>query len=404
MHIQPSLIPGQASSRIFESGITACWSTDADVPALVDIIRSRLTELEASCCLLFYSPSHIDHEVLNEAMNATLPDNTPVVGCSSSGEVTPDGLHEGGVVALLLPRQYFTVSTIVLEDINHPAMDDTVGQVQVFLSEFGSMLQQKGIAQADDFTQVFAVSLIDGLCYSEESVTAALHRGLGDIPLVGGSAGDNLQFERTTQLSGDRNYTRSAVLTLIHSQLPFKVFSNNTFAPTEHKLVVTESNPEYRNVSEFNAMPAAVAYASAIGLDVDALTPSCFANHPLVVRVGGEYYCRSIQKCEEDQSLTFFCAIDNGIVLTVAKSTDIAKSLEDTLACLRESLGDIEMILGFDCVLRRLDATGQGTAPEVSSLYVDANIIGFGTYGEQYYSMHINQTLTGIAFGKPTEQ
>jgi hypothetical protein len=29
--------------------------------------------------------------------------------------------------------------------------------------------------------------------------------------------------------------------------------------------------------------------------------------------------------------------------------------------------------------------------------------VGFGTYGEQYRSMHLNQTFTGIAFG-PTRQ
>ena len=35
----------------------------------------------------------------------------------------------------------------------------------------------------------------------------------------------------------------------------------------------------------------------------------------------------------------------------------------------------------------------------MSELYRDNNVIGFGTYGEQYRSMHLNQTLTGIAFG-----
>ena len=111
------------------------------------------------------------------------------------------------------------------------------------------------------------------------------------------------------------------------------------------------------------------------------------------------YYCRSIQKSEDDYSLTFFCAIDNGIVLTIAKPTGMVKSTEKILATLAQELGNINMILGFDCILRRLDATNRGTLDNISRVYSDANVIGFGTYGEQFESMHINQTFTGIAFG-----
>jgi hypothetical protein len=37
----------------------------------------------------------------------------------------------------------------------------------------------------------------------------------------------------------------------------------------------------------------------------------------------------------------------------------------------------------------------------MSELYRENNVVGFGTYGEQYRSMHLNQTFTGIAFGRP---
>ena len=37
---------------------------------------------------------------------------------------------------------------------------------------------------------------------------------------------------------------------------------------------------------------------------------------------------------------------------------------------------------------------------EMSELYRSNNVIGFQTYGEQYRSMHVNQTLTGVAIGK----
>ena len=140
-----------------------------------------------------------------------------------------------------------------------------------------------------------------------------------------------------------------------------------------------------------------------IGLDPNSLNPASFASHPVVVKVGGEYYCRSIQKCEDDHSLTFFCAIDNGIVLTVAKPTGMVKSTEKILASIGQDLGEINMILGFDCILRRLDASNRDTLNNISRVYADANVVGFGTYGEQFNSMHINQTFTGVAFGSKPE-
>lgn len=55
--------------------------------------------------------------------------------------------------------------------------------------------------------------------------------------------------------------------------------------------------------------------------------PEIFANHPLVVRVGGTNFVRSIQKANEDGSLTFYCAIDEGIVLARAQGCDLSENL-----------------------------------------------------------------------------
>jgi hypothetical protein len=63
-------------------------------------------------------------------------------------------------------------------------------------------------------------------------------------------------------------------------------------------------------------------------------------------------------------------------------------------------LGRIAVILRFDCVLRRLDALNRQVFRDISELYKANNVIGFNTYGEQYRSMHLNQTFTGIAFGQ----
>jgi len=248
--------------------------------------------------------------------------------------------------------------------------------------------------------QVFAVCFIDGMSYAEEAVTSAIHWGLDDIPLIGGSAGDDMKFETTTLISNGVVASDCAIVALIATEVPFHVFKTENFVPTGEKLVVTASDPDRRIVREFNAGGAAEEFAAAIGIEPGALTPISFASHPVVVRVGGEYYCRSIQKVNPDGSLTFFCAIDDGIVLTIAQPKGMVESTRTALRQVGERLGGIDMILGFDCVLRRLDAQNRQVIREMSELYRVNNVIGFGTYGEQYRSMHLNQTFTGIAFGQ----
>jgi hypothetical protein len=38
----------------------------------------------------------------------------------------------------------------------------------------------------------------------------------------------------------------------------------------------------------------------------------------------------------------------------------------------------------------------------MDELYRQYSVAGFHTYGEQFNAMHLNQTLTGIAFGQRT--
>ena len=101
-----------------------------------------------------------------------------------------------------------------------------------------------------------------------------------------------------------------------------------------------------------------------------------------------------------DGSLTFFCAIAEGLVLTVARPHDIVRSTAETLSEIERSLGGIELVLGFECVLRRLDSENRQIVHLIEELYRHYSVVGFHTYGEQYNAMHLNQTLTGIAFGK----
>jgi hypothetical protein len=346
--------------------------------------------------IVFFSIDH-DPEILLDALKQHFHD-TPVSGCSTAGEVGPLGMMQGGIVLIAFPEAGFRVLSEIIPEIDSAGVEKA--------SEIARRLriQLIGGASRSSKDHVFALVLADGLSNREEALTAALHWSLDDIELIGGSAGDGLAFQHTALIHRGRLIRRGAILFVIETASPFRVFKTQNFEPTPIKLVVTAADSENRIVYELNAEPAAREYAAAIGLLPDDLGPFSFASYPLVVKVGGDYYCRSIRNMNPDGSLSFFCAIDEGLVFTVARPRDMLRSTQETFEEIEGSLGGTDFVLGFDCILRRLDAESRQVRHKVEGLYQRYGVAGFHTYGEQFNAMHLNQTLTGIAFATSIEK
>ena len=119
-----------------------------------------------------------------------------------------------------------------------------------------------------------------------------------------------------------------------------------------------------------------------------------------MLRFGGEYYVRSIQKVNPDGSLTFFCAIDEGLVLRVAKGKNIVENLQQAFDDVRVYIPKIKLTIGFDCILRLLEVKNKKLQNEMNRIFVENYVIGFNTYGEQFGAVHVNQTFTGIVLGE----
>ncbi len=118
-----------------------------------------------------------------------------------------------------------------------------------------------------------------------------------------------------------------------------------------------------------------------------------------MLRIGGEYFVRSIQKVNDDGSLTFFCAIDSGLVLTVAQPRNLLENLQANLSRVTEEIKEPAFIFGCDCILRRLEMSQRDELDQAKEILAPYPFIGFSTYGEQYGGIHVNHTLTGLAVG-----
>jgi len=233
----------------------------------------------------------------------------------------------------------------------------------------------------------------------EERVAHALQYALGKITLFGGSAGDDQKFAKTYVYSNGCFHTDSAALVLVNTALPFKIFKTHHFVSTDERFVVTEADPAKRIVKEINGLPAATEYARLVGVAINEFNSKDFAFPSVVVKIGGTDYVRSIQKANADGSLTFYCAIETGLVLRVAHGVNLVDNLEQTFDAIRTEIGSTQLVLGCDCILRNLEVSKNGLKDHVMEIFQRNNTIGFSSYGEQFRGIHNNQTFTGCAFG-----
>ncbi len=371
-------------------GIVTAWTEAADAEDAVAEIAAAIGK--PAQLVVFFSPDY-PVEALNRALSERFP-HADIAGCTMSGGISPAGGLERGLVVIAFPARGFRIVSALLDVIDDLDVERTASAVRALRRT----LAPEGPEQPSGHR--FALSLIDGLANAEETVVSAIAWALDGIPLVGGSAGDDLTFRDTVLLHGGAIHRNAAILLLVESDFPVQIFKSDNFEPTTTKFVVTASDDGRRIVHELNAEPAAREYAMAVGLDPERLSPMSFAAYPLAVKIGGEYFCRSIRHMNPDGSLSFFCAIDEGVVLTLAQPRDIVATTRAELARLDAALGGIDLVLGFECVLRRLDAESRQVRQGIDDLYRRYNVVGFDTYGEQYRAMHLNQTFTGIAIGR----
>ena len=98
----------------------------------------------------------------------------------------------------------------------------------------------------------------------------------------------------------------------------------------------------------------------------------------------------------DDLSLTFYCAVDTGIVLSAVEMGSITDTLADKLSTLEQRLDKAECVLACDCFLRRLEIEQRQQLEPMGQLQRQYNIFGFNTYGEHINGTHLNQTFTGV--------
>ncbi|RNF34391.1 FIST N-terminal domain-containing protein [Paracoccus methylarcula] len=360
---------------------------DRDAADLADRLLAGLRAADPGLVLVFGAAGE-GLAKLGGDLQAALPPECVICGCSSAGEIGPCGYSSGSVVAIGFPRSSFRAEAIMLRNLATLPVSDWMAMLRRMHRNFGP----------DAARSQFGLLLVDGVAGQEDALVSTIEAALPAVPVLGGSAGDALDFRQTTLLVDGEVTSNAAVFLLVETDLAVSEVTFAHFSPTETRAVVTAAIPDKRRIVELNAEPAAEEYARIIGLAMQDLTPTEFARHPLLLRMGRRHHVRAISELTEDGGLSLMSSIDTGTVLTLGRSDDMTQGFAEALEALpRPPL----MVLGFDCILRRLALERAGLMDTMSEMFTRYRVAGFNTYGEQHSGMHVNQTFVGVAFMPP---
>ncbi|MEM8729777.1 MAG: FIST N-terminal domain-containing protein [Pseudomonadota bacterium] len=349
-------------------------------------------DLHATCFVLAFIPAHFCAHRAAAALQGAAR-GTPVFGCTTAGQISGRGYETHALVLLAFSKENFRCASVLLEPLRPFNATEIAAQARQFSKRFRPTAGWNRLG----------LILSDGLCKQEDFLVSTLEAILHDLPIFGGSAGDGLRFDATFVLHNGQAHSNAAVLLLLETRLSFQGLGFDHFLSKDDPMVITKADQDERLVYEINGTPAAIEYARLVGCSVEALSPQVFAENPLLLEHNQRHYVRAISDTTDDQALAFLAAIEEGLVMTLGRGREILATLAAGLDLSAKSAGPPDFILGFDCVLRKLEIEQKRLDTAVSRILRQNRVFGFSTYGEQQSGVHMNQTFVGVAFFEPAQ-
>jgi len=264
------------------------------------------------------------------------------------------------------------------------------------------------------------IMLPDGMTGNGAAIVEGAKSVLGEnIPLIGGSLGDDYRFEKTYEYHGDEVLTDVVVGVGMYGDFAYGFGIKHGWEPVGLPLKVTKADGV--KLKEVDGKPALKIYEDYFGKDAAELVKEPLARmaytYPLGVEVEGsdELLIRDPVIANEKGEITMAAAIPEGTTIRLMigdRDKAIAAAKEAAGVALGQLNGaDPKFILMFNCMARNklLGVRCHEENSEVSQV-IGENVpmAGFYTYGEQgpllgkkgtpaYFH---NETMTLVVIGE----
>lgn len=300
---------------------------------------------------------------------------------STSGEFTEDGDGSGTVALFALAGDYK-----IFSGVGHNLAGDPEAAVAQALA--GQPAEVHG------YNHRASIVLLDALAGHGEEAALMLANTLGETPLVGGAAGDDLAMKQTLVGVGGNVQPDSIAVATIFSKVPLGIGVRHGHLPQggpEHRVTRADGSV----VLEVDGRPAWDVWlertgkrAKEIGLDPEGQPGGYLLRFEAGLRIGDEFKVRAPLAPRPGGGILFATPMLEGTLFHIMES-DPSKQVDSAVHAAREArtaLGGAEVAgaLVFDCICRKL-ILGDGYSAmlgRVSAELGAAPLAGFATYGE----------------------
>lgn len=348
------------------------------------------------CFAAFFCSIEYDRPKLEQAFKKIFKD-VSLIGCTTEGELTPEGMKEGSITAFSISSDQFIARSIIL-DMTTIESKESVAKLE--------SLKQGVESLAGDGFEPLSWLLINSIYSKVERVLGVVDRCFNSMPVVAGSPGGGDDFKPTFVYSDGRFHEDAAIVSYISTSVPFEIFKIDDFDELPERVVLTEVDTAKRIVKGIDGMSAVEGYLAAFDAEPGDLDAQFFATHPLAAKAAGDLYVRAITPdlgnmgviCEPG-GLQFFCAVEEGMVLSAVKIKEPLHHFNAKFVELNNLHGAAQLVLACDCIYRKFNYRQANAVEGVNETMVNNKVIGFHGYGEQIGLMHVNQTFTAVYFG-----
>ena len=326
---------------------------------------------------------------------------TPLIGCSTAGEIATAGPTDASVVVVAIGGPGFSVATGAGTDSTGTLRRATTRAVEACMGAL------------EPRAHSVLLLLTDGLGGDQMEVVRGAYAVVGaEIPLVGGCAGDDLRMKSTFQLFGEQVLRDSVVAAAVSSDAPIGIGVQHGWRRVGEPMLVTSSDGS--RVHSLDDEPALDVYLRRLGAPAAAHhDPEAFTRfaltHPLGISHRSGEEVRFVAGADfADRSLACIASVPQGGLAWIMEG-DQDSVLEATDGACAEAVAALSGqpplgLVAFDCIARRGVLGNRGIRHEIDRIAAFAGgapVAGFYTYGEIARTTGIrgfhNQTLVVLA-------
>ena len=343
-----------------------------DLPSASPLVSANLV-------LAFGSTKRFNEGKLQGFLKSRYP-TAQVIGCTTSGEISPNGVFDDSIQITAIQWE---------KTVQRVAQTKMTGMQSSFEAAAGLAKQLK----ADSLRTVIVIS--DGLNVNGSELLKGFQSVLGEIPIVGGLAGDGGAFVKTLQLYNDLVSDNLVIAVGLYG--PALIMASGALGgwkPYGPPRTVTKS--EKNVVFEMDGKPALPLYRMYIGEAFSKGLPGTGLKFPLAVIEEGK---RDVEKIRtllaidaKNNSLTFAGNVEEGETVRLCQTNHdrlvdgagaAANLVMDGLDA--NKTNQIGLALCVSCVGRKgvmAELVGDEIKLVQQILGPQTSITGFYSYGE----------------------